>query len=155
MSLEYDLRNERVIHLDLTRFTEVPPGTSVRATIDEMRKAETNCAFVTQEGQLLGIFTDRDILLKVVDAPDTWDHPIEEVMTPSPLTVSTNDFADAALALMNEKHFRNVPVLDNNGIVTGNLTHYAIIKYLADRFPESVYNLPPDPDRVSSTRDGA
>jgi hypothetical protein len=46
-------------------------------------------------------------------------------------------------------------VLDNKGTVIGNLTHYAIVKYLADRFPESVYNLPPEPDRVTSNRDGA
>jgi CBS domain-containing protein len=56
---------------------------------------------------------------------------------------------------MDEKHFRNVPVVNDNGQVIGNLTHHAIIKYLADRFPESVYNLPPDPDRVTSNRDGA
>lgn len=155
MGIEYDLKNELVIHLDLTRFTEVEPGTSVRATVEAMREANHNCAFVTCDGQLRGIFTDRDILRKVVDAPETWDRPIEEVMTPGPFAVNTRDAADVALALMNEKHFRNVPVLDNNGVTTGNLTHYAIIKYLADRFPESVYNLPPDPDRISPDRIGA
>jgi hypothetical protein len=35
----------------------------------------------------------------------------------------------------------------------GNLTHYAIIKYLAAA--RSVYNLPPEPDRVVRNRDGA
>jgi hypothetical protein len=48
-----------------------------------------------------------------------------------------------------------VPVLDSSGTVIGNLTHYAVVKYLADRFPESVYNLPPEPDRVVRNRDGA
>ncbi|MBI1882472.1 MAG: CBS domain-containing protein [Chloroflexi bacterium] len=155
MGLEYDLRQERVIHLNLTEFTEVEAGTSVRATIEKMRKDNHNCAFVTNQGNLTGIFTDRDILRRVVDAPASWDQPIETVMTPMPLTVSTNDPADTALNLMNEKHFRNVPVLDDTGAVIGNLTHYAIVKYLADRFPESVYNLPPEPDRVVRNRDGA
>ena len=85
----------------------------------------------------------------------SWDQPIETVMTANPLTVKTTDSADTALNLMNEKHFRNVPVLDDTGAVIGNLTHYAIVKYLADRFPESVYNLPPEPDRVVNNRDGA
>ena len=40
------------------------------------------------------------------------------------------------------------------GAVIGNLTHYAIIKYLSDHFPESIYNLPPDPEHVSKKRDG-
>ncbi len=155
MSLEYDLRQEQVSHLNLTEFTEVEIGTSVKATIEKMRQENHNCAFITDNGQLVGIFTDRDILWRVVDASETWSHPIEEVMTPTPLTVNSNDSADTALNLMNERHFRNVPVLDETGAVIGNLTHYAIVKYLADHFPESVYNLPPDPDRVARNRDGA
>jgi CBS domain-containing protein len=144
-----------VIHLNLTEFTAVEIGTSVKATIDKMRAENHNCAFVTEDGELVGIFTDRDILRRVVDTPETWQRPIEDVMTPDPLSVKLTDPADVALNLMNQKHFRNVPVLDDNGAVIGNLTHYAIIKYLADHFPESVYNLPPDPDSVASDRDGA
>ena len=155
MSLENDLKQEQVIHLDLSRFTAVKVGTTVKKTVEEMRKANHHCAIVTNRGVLAGIFTDRDLLRKVVDAPATWERPIEEVMTPEPITVNSKDPADKALALMDEKHFRNVPVLDDEGQVVGNLTHQAIVKYLADRFPESVYNLPPDPDRVTSNRDGA
>ena len=155
MSLEHDLKQEQVIHLDLSKFTAVKVGTTVKDTVEAMRKANHHCAIVTDQGRLVGILTDRDLLRKVVDAPELWDRPIETVMTPNPIAVNANDPADKALALMDEKHFRNVPVVDDEGQVVGNLTHQAIIKYLADRFPESVYNLPPDPDRVTSKRDGA
>ena len=155
MSLEKDLQEEQVIHLDLRGFTIVECTTSVRDTVDKMRRANHNCAFVTRNGALEGIFTDRDILRRVVDLPDAWDSDIETVMTPSPLTVKATDPANKALALMDEQHFRNVPVLNDDGIIVGNLTHYAIIKYLSDRFPESVYNLPPDPDQVAGDRIGA
>ena len=155
MSLEYDLWQEQVIHLNLTEFTVVEIGTSVKTTIDRMRAENHNCAFITENGQLVGIFTDRDILRRVVDTPEIWQRPIDDVMTPDPLSVKLTDPADAALNLMNQNHFRNVPVLDEKGTVIGNLTHYAVIKYLADHFPESVYNLPPDPDSVASDRDGA
>ena len=155
MSLEKDLQQERVIHLDLTRFTAVKVGTTVRETVEKMRRAGHHSAIVTKGGTLAGIFTDRDLMRKVVDAPETWDNPIESVMTPDPITVNSNDPAYKALALMEANHFRNVPVVDDNGRVIGNLTHYAVIKYLADRFPESVYNLPPDPDAIASNRDGA
>ena len=155
MSLEQDLQREQVIHLDLTGFTAVECGVSVRHTVDKMRQEGHNCAFITEKGALKGIFTDRDALRKVVDAPETWDRPIETVMTPHPLTVKTTDPADKALALMDKKHFRNVPVINEDGAVVGNLTHYAIIKYLADRFPQSVYNLPPNPDQMADERVGA
>lgn len=155
MSLEHDLRQERVMHLDLTEFTAVTGQLSVRETLNRMRDNDHNCAFITKDGALVGIFTDRDVLRKVVDAPQVWDQPISTVMTPSPLTVQESDPADKALALMDGQHFRNVPVLDAKGTIVGNLTHYAIIKYLCDRFPQSVYNLPPDPDRVADDRIGA
>ena len=155
MSLERDLQSEQVIHLDLSGFTEVESGTTTRATVDLMQQNGHNCALILQEGAIKGIFTDRDVLRKVVDAPAVWDGPIDTVMTPNPVTVHASDPADKALQIMDDHHFRNVPVLDNDGQVIGNLTHYAIIKYLADRFPESVYNLPPDPDSVPEGRAGA
>lgn len=156
MGLEQDLQREQVSHLDLSNFTSVESGTTIRATVEKMRAENTHCAIiVSQDNMMTGIFTDRDILQKVVDQPAIWDQSIDEVMTSSPKAVNLNDPADAALAMMDHEHFRNVPVVDKKGIVVGNLTHYAIIKYLADRFPESVYNLPPDPDRVTHNRDGA
>lgn len=155
MTLESNLQQEKVKHLDLSNFTKVESGTSVRDTVEAMRKETHHCAIIMAGNALIGIFTDRDILRKVVDAPETWDQPIDQVMTPAPITVNSNDPADAALALMDAEHFRNVPVLNKKGQVIGNLTHYAIIKYLADHFPESVYNLPPNPDQVTRRRDGA
>jgi CBS domain-containing protein len=154
MSLESNLQKELVVHLDLTNFTQVESGVSVRESVAKMRAENNNCAIVTNAGKLIGIFTDRDLVKKVVEAPATWDKPIDEVMTPTPITVASTEPADAALDLMDKKHFRNVPVVDNSGVVIGNLTHHAIIKYLADHFPESVYSLPPDPERVARKRDG-
>ncbi len=155
MSIELALRQEQVIHLDLTDFAQVEPKTTVRDTINKMRLENHNCALIINEGVLLGIFTDRDILHRVVDQPKTWEQAVETVMTPKPFTVNSSDPADAALHLMNKKQFRNVPVLDDQGQVIGNLTHFTVVKYLADRFAESVYNLPPEPDRVTRRRDGA
>ncbi len=155
MTLEQDLQKKQVIHLDLRNFTAVKTGTSVRETVKRMQVKNRACAVVTDRGCLMGIFTGRDILRKIVDAPETWDKPIDEVMTLSPTTVRSKDRADKALALMDEKHFRNIPVLNDEGYVVGNLTHYAVIKFLSDRFPEEVYNLPPDSEQIVDRRSGA
>jgi CBS domain-containing protein len=154
MSLEYNLQQERVTCFDLTNFTAVEIGTSVKTTIEKMRAEHQRCAVIVDNaGALVGIFTDRDILRRVVDVRDTWDLPIDDIMTPSPTSVNANDQADVALALMDYKHFRNIPVLDDEGTVVGNLTHYAIIKYLNDRFSESASHPPLDSDAVASEQD--
>lgn len=155
MSLEQELQHEQVNHLDLSNFIAVEIGTSVKTVVEAMRTEQRNCAIVTDQGALVGIFTDHDILIKVAANPDTWQLPIDDFITLAPLTVNAADPVDKALALMNKNHFRNVPVLDDAGQVVGNLSHYAIIQYLANRFPESVYNLPPHPERTTRRRNGA
>ena len=155
MSFECDLQEEQVNHLDLNCFTMVEIGTSVKATIEKMREENQHCAIILDEDSLAGIFTDRDILRKVVGTREIWDLPIDDVMTSSPFTVQAKNRVDMALALMDFKHFRNVPVVDDEGQVVGNLTHYAIIKYLRDHFPDTIYNLPPDPRQATKERNGA
>ena len=155
MSIEQDLHAERVTRLDLSAYTVVASGTAVRAVVAQMREARTNCALIVKDGALAGIFTDRDALRKVVDAPGTWDAPIESVMTSAPLSVKPEAAAAEALRLMDTKGFRNVPVVGADGKIAGNLTYYSIIKFLSDHFPEQVYNLPPDPDQLARHQDGA
>lgn len=149
MTPEYNLHQERVMHLELMKFTIVESGTSIRDTIRKMRAKNYNRTLITRNGELIGIFTDRDILLKVVSSPEIWDSPIDTVMSPSPFTVKTTDSAQTAITLMNRKHVRNVPVLDEKNRVVGNLTHYSLIKHLADHLSEAVYNLAPDPESAA------
>lgn len=153
MSIEADLKNEKIFHLDLHEFSTVGRKTSVRDVIDTMRRERRNCALVLDGDALVGIFTDRDVLKKVVSTPELWDTPIEEVMTATPTTIDPQDSADNALQMMDDGHFRNVPVVDSDGQIRGNVSHYAFIKFLADHFPQEVYNLPPD-DGITDDRYG-
>lgn len=154
MSIEQDLHAESVTTLDLSEYTLVESGTSVRDTIQKMEQAGVNCAFITRRGSLTGIFTDRDVVRRIVDRPDLWLHAIDEVMTHNPHTVSANQTAGDALQLMESLRFRNTPVVNDEGEIVGNLTHFAMIRYLADHFPEEVLNLPPDPDQYGEERFG-
>ncbi len=154
MTIERDLHTEPVAHLDLSEYTLIESGTSVRDTVAKMRAEKHNCAFITHDGKLTGLFTDRDVLRRVVDRPDLWDHPIEEVMTHQPKTIHADQPTGDALRIMNDFHFRNAPILNEDGTIAGNLTHFSIIRYLADHYPESVYNLPPQPDQYAEEREG-
>ncbi len=155
MSLERDLRAEPVSSLDLSVYTTVESGTLVREVMEQMRERQTGCALVLRDDRLVGIFTERDVLTRVIDRPETWEAPVERVMTPGPATVEPSAPVAAGLRFMNQGHFRNVPVVEADGSVKGNLTHYAILKFFSDRFQSEIYNLPPDPDQVPKTPEGA
>jgi CBS domain-containing protein len=154
MNLETSLLSEKITHLDLNEYTLVDSGSTVRATVEKLRTEKHNCAFVMKNDRLLGIFTDRDAMRGVVDRPEVWEHPIDELMTHDPQWISSDQEVGDALKLMDSLHFRNVPVKDNQGRVVGNLTHFALIRYLGDLFPKEVYNLPPDPDQFGEERHG-
>ena len=69
MTLENNLQHEKVIHLDLNKFTAVERDTSVKATIAKMRADANHCAIVTDNGTLIGIFTDREFSKKLSMRP--------------------------------------------------------------------------------------
>ena len=155
MDIEDDLHEARISHLDLSNFVIVQTNTSVAATLRLMRENRVSAALVKKDGKLAGIFTERDVLTKVSDQPVTWKQPVDSLMTSSPQTVSPDEPVSSALGLMNTGGYRDMPVLDADGNIMGNLSHPAIIRFLTDRFPREIYNLPPDPDVFPQTREGA
>lgn len=154
MSLESELRSERVSHLRLSGFTAVPAGTSVRDALGRMRTDGNTVCLVTEERQLVGIFTERDVLRKVADKPGVLDTPITSVMTPDPISVGPEASAASTLRLMEKHHIRNLPVVDASGQIVGSMTHMAVIDWLAARYPVEVLNRPPDPERFPRKAEG-
>ena len=163
MNLQTDLKTEHVNHLDVSGVSLVPSGTSIRDTLAQMRAdRKVVCLVLDSDRQpddeggtrLVGIFTERDVMRKVIDAEEILDRPVDEVMTPNPITIGPDTPAADALRLMDENHFRNLPIIDRDGRLLGNMTHQAIIQYLADRYPVEVLNRPIDPERFPSKAEG-
>ena len=131
MSLEKSLEEVQLDCLDLGDYVSAEIGTSVKSVVEVMRSGGHNCAIITDRGALIGIFTDHDVLMKIADNLETWHRPIDDFIRPSPFTMKAKDSLKAALTLMDEKQFRNIPVLDDQGQLVGNLTHHALVEYLA------------------------
>lgn len=143
MTLKDELQSERVAHLDLTGFSRVTAETAVIDCITQLRHEGHTVALVLDGDKLVGILTERDILTKVALDPEALAGTVAAVMTPDPVTVTPETPAADALWLMDNNHFRNLPVISAAGKVLGTMTHQAIIHYLAARYPQEVLNLPP------------
>jgi len=154
MSLETELQKERVSHLDLSGFSQIDSGTSVQNALEKLRIERHTVCLITDENSLVGIFTERDALRKVVGSPDLLEQPIDVVMSRDPITISPDLSAAEALTLMDANHFRNLPAVQADGTIVGNMTHESIIAYLADRYPVEVLNRPPQPDRFPRKAEG-
>ncbi|MBI3928818.1 MAG: CBS domain-containing protein [Armatimonadetes bacterium] len=155
MSLESDLKGAMVSALDIhSSYLVVEKGSSVRSAVEQMRDEKTNCAIVTENRRPIGIFTDQDVVDRVLGYPETWDQPIEALMSPAPPTVRPETSALDAFKMLEKEQLRNLPVVNGQGEVLGNLDQQSIIHFLSDRY-HIVYNQPPDPGRYVRTRHGA
>jgi CBS domain-containing protein len=75
---------------------------------------------VESDKRLVGIVTDRDIVLKVVAAGRNPEQtPVKEAMTPNPVSCKEDDDLDYALKLMKERQVRRMPIADGSGRLTG------------------------------------
>lgn len=94
--------------------TAAPPRTSVREAARLMKKTQVGALLVVEHGHLVGIFTERDALNRVLAEglnPETT--LLTEVMTLNPVTIHPDQPFLSALHLMYENGFRHVPVAEN------------------------------------------
>ncbi len=92
-------------------------GLSVREAAREMARAQVGSIMILDSSQLVGIFTERDLLVRVVAAgfdPDTTR--LDAVMTRNPQTIDADRPLGHALHLMHECGFRHMPVLDRESL---------------------------------------
>ncbi len=90
-----------------------PSGMSVREAAAVMKQHHVGAMMVVEGGALVGVFTERDALNRVVaEGRDTQNTTLAEVMTRNPQTISPDASFSAALDLMHEGRFRHVPVVD-------------------------------------------
>lgn len=132
MNIAETLAETPVSALDLTRHVSVTPSTTVSETVAAMSDADRSCACVVDGSTLVGIFTQRDVLLRAIGRPSTWSRPIESEMSRSVRTMGKDQTVADGLAVMVDWWVRNVPVLEGDGQLIGNLSFYTVMKVMAD-----------------------
>jgi len=151
------LETERVGRVDCRPPVWVAPAATVAEAIDLMRRQSVGCVLVVDRGRLAGIVTERDVLRKVlargggVSPRDA----VSKLMTADPAVVRTRDSLGLLFRRMFDGGFRHLPVLDDHDSLLGTISIQRVIRFLADQFPEIVYNIPPVPQRFGNAREGA
>jgi CBS domain-containing protein len=97
---------------------QAPPGTSVREACRCMAEHQCGSVLVTERGRLLGIFTQGDLVRRVL-APgrDPNLTLLVEVMTADPDTIRPRESVDEAIRRMDEYGYRHLPVIDGGAVI--------------------------------------
>ena len=78
-----------------------------------MKRNRIGAIMVVEDEQLIGIFTERDALFRVLADNRDQSTPVRDVMTRNPLSISPDKPFAEALQIMHEGRFRHVPVVEN------------------------------------------
>jgi CBS domain-containing protein len=127
---------------------------SIKQAIQVMLDRNLGAVLVEREGKAVGIFTERDILRRVIRTGIDLERPVEEVMTPDPETLSLNDGIAFALNRMAVGGFRNIPIVDETGKPLTVLSQREVVGYIVSVLPARVLNLPPVPNLEARSTDG-
>ena len=93
-------------------------GQTVLETVRAMVERNIGAVPVMHNGKLMGIFSERDLMKRVVvESRDPRSTCLAEVMTEDPLTVSTTDDLESCMTLMRRHSFRHVPVCKDGHLV--------------------------------------
>jgi CBS domain-containing protein len=124
------------------------PHNTVTEAIRAMQKEHRGAVLITADGspesRVLGVFTERDVLFRIVDRgrnPATL--ALVEVMTHDPECVPVEASVAWVLNKMSVGGFRHVPVVDRAGRPVFVVSVKDVVDMLVERFPREVSNLPP------------
>lgn len=94
---------------------------------------------IDKEKRVAGIFTERDVLRKLALAGvDPAKTPLREMMT-TPVEMATEVTGPGeALAIMVERHFRHLPVVDNDGRLLGMLSIRNVLQWRVDSLAQEL-----------------
>src|SRR5262245_59793887 len=123
----------------------LPPDAPLADAIRLMREHHVGCVLAVEDDRLVGILTERDLLLKLETAD--FSRPVRELMTPDPEVLQLDDPIVYALHYMAVGGYRHVPLVDDDGRPVGILSVKEIVHYVVSFFVADVLTLPPDPAR--------
>ena len=111
----------------------VGPSVSVTQCVRRMNELEIGAMLVMEDDQLIGIFTERDAITRVLGAGlDPSSTKISEVMTKNPVWVPASTTLEEAMSIITQRRIRHLPVVEDGkvlGVVSsGDLTHHFVQK---------------------------
>ncbi len=137
------------------------PDRTVTEAIRAMQREPCGCVIVTDDGtldsKLSGIFTERDVLFRIVDrGKNPAVLPLAEVMTPDPEVLPIKASVAYVLNKMSVGGFRHVPVVNDDYHPAYLISVRDVVEFLVNAFPREVLNLPTEQGADSQrTREGA
>ena len=147
------VHRDSISRMETDDYVCLQPSTPLSEAIERMKEDEGGCAIICEGRRVVGIFTERDLLTKIIGEQVEMASPVSQWMTPAVETLTPDGTIGDAVRVMNEKGYRNIPVV-KDGELVGSVSVFDVITYLAESYPKETMNLPPVPAQVMDTQEG-
>ena len=110
--------SQRIREVMTESVVKLPSSATLFQAARQMRDADVGSVIVEDEGRVVGLVTDRDLVVRALaDGRDPGTTPLSEVASTKLVTVSPDDDMDLAIELMIERSLRRIPVLERGKVV--------------------------------------
>jgi CBS domain-containing protein len=150
-----ELRDEHVRVLARPEPRMTATGTPLSDALRTMQEGRGDTLLICDGRRLAGILTERDVLDRVIGREVDASRPVDDFMTAEPDTLADSATLFEALTMMERGGYRNLPLIDDDGNVTGLLRQQDLLEYVAEAFPQEILNLPPRPHQLMEEPEGA
>jgi CBS domain-containing protein len=129
--LERHIIEDPLYKLPLQMVVAVTPDTTIGTCLEKLAMRGRGTALVIEEGKLIGIFGERDVLMKQALRDDDWrSEPVSQHMVKEPVTLPPDASIAFALNRMNEGDYRHIPVVNEFGFPVGVVSIKDIVAYI-------------------------
>lgn len=150
-----DLLEEKKIYQIINpRLVQAPSTLSVQDAIDLMQKQRAGYIVIADSKKCVGIFTETDVIRRILDQNVDMKRPVRDFMTPAPITLRLEDSVGKAIEVMGKNRLYHIPLVNEKGELVQVISVRTLIRFLAEFYPAEVLNLPPDPNQVMKTPEG-
>lgn len=121
---------QQLLNLKGSTIWSISPKATVYQGLELLAKHNIGALPVVEDGQLVGMFSERDYARKIIlKGKTSYGTLIEGLMTSKVFYLRPNRSLEDAMRMMTEKHIRHLPVLDKGNLV-GMITIGDVVKYM-------------------------
>src|SRR3989338_2070322 len=152
--VEVLLKEKKIYQIVNPKLVQAPSTISIKSAIELMQKDRSGYIVLAKNKKVEGVFSEDDVVMKILDKDVDWDRPVSEFMTTNWATLKMTDAVGQAIDLMSERMLYYIPLVNEEGELVNVLSVRTLIRFLSEFYPAEVYNLPPRPDQVMETQEG-
>ena len=148
------LKEKKICEIINPKLVQAPSTISIEQAVQIMQQNGSGYIVIAENNKSIGIFTENDLVFKIMGKGIDWSRPVREFMTQDPKLLRVDDFVGQAIDVMGENRIYHIPLVDAKGHLVNVISVRTLIRFLAEFYPAEVMNLPPDINRIIETAEG-